>query len=201
MVSSSGKRLPEVLENGAAVVHDLAGLSVHEVRRANHLSCKGRSQRLMSQTHSENRQLACEVTKYVHADARFVGCAGAWGDHNALGMQGFDLANSHLVVTSHDYVRTKFSQVLHQVVGERVVIVQDENHVCSQQVTSNSAHLRQRENLANGRHRPKFSLTGGRRSLILTMVFRRLPHGRRSSTSRKAYDPAVCAAVTGFREL
>ena len=47
---------------------------------------------------------------------------------DAVGVHGLDLADRDLVVPADDYVRTQFAQVLHQVIGKGVVVVEDEDH-------------------------------------------------------------------------
>jgi hypothetical protein len=44
-------------------------------------------------------------------------------------MKDFDLADRDLVITADDDVSPKLPQVLDEVVGERVVVVEDEDHL------------------------------------------------------------------------
>src|SRR6185503_580724 len=43
-------------------------------------------------------------------------------------MKGFDPSDRDLVVAAHNHVSAQFSQVLDEVVGKRVVIVEDKDH-------------------------------------------------------------------------
>ena len=49
-------------------------------------------------------------------------------DHDVARRQPGNLVQRHLVVAPHHRLRTQLAQVLHQVVGERVVVIENENH-------------------------------------------------------------------------
>ena len=49
---------------------------------------------------------------------RFAGCARAWGDDDALGVEGFDLGDGHFIVANDLHLGTQLAQVLDDVVGE-----------------------------------------------------------------------------------
>ena len=51
------------------------------------------------------------------------GVQGPGEDHDAIGRQRLDLSTRQLVVAHHLHLRTQLAQVLHQVVGERIVVV------------------------------------------------------------------------------
>jgi hypothetical protein len=71
------------------------------------------------------------VANQIDADAGIVGCAWARRDHNALGIHVFDAGNGYLIVAADFDLCPKFAKILNQVVGERVVIVENENHPLS----------------------------------------------------------------------
>ena len=62
------------------------------------------------------------------ADAGFLRSAGSGRNHDALGMHRLDLSDGHLVVAAHLDLGAQFAQVLDQVVSERIVVVEDEDH-------------------------------------------------------------------------
>ena len=43
-------------------------------------------------------------------------------------MHGFDLRHAYLVIPADDNLGSQFAQILDQVVGERIVVVQNEDH-------------------------------------------------------------------------
>src|SRR5690242_5719702 len=58
MVAGCGHRLGSIAEDGAAIVLNAAGLAVHYVLGANHITAKGGANGLMSQADAEDRLLA-----------------------------------------------------------------------------------------------------------------------------------------------
>src|SRR5215469_17013363 len=94
----------------------------------------------MSQAHAQDRQLAGERANQVHADARLLRSARAGRDDNPLGMEGFDLADRELVIAADHHLSPEFAQVLNEVVGERVVIIENENHVLPSGYNKSAAH-------------------------------------------------------------
>ena len=57
------------------------------------------------------------------------GRPGPGRDHDLLRRHRLDLAERHLVVAAHAHVGAQLAEILHEVVGERIVVVDDENHV------------------------------------------------------------------------
>src|SRR5512147_478390 len=107
---------------------DLAGLAVHQVFRAYNLSAKGLADRLVTQTYSEQRHFPGEVANQFDADAGFSRRAGTGRDHNFLWSHGFDFRDGYLVVATNLNLSAQFPDVLDEVVGKRVVVVENEDH-------------------------------------------------------------------------
>ena len=117
----------KALEDGSVVVHDCAGLAMHEMSGANHASAEGFADRLMSEADSEHWDFSCEVADELDADACFMGRAGPWRDDDLFRSHLLDLANRDLIVAANFDFCAQFAEVLDQVVGERIVIVEYEN--------------------------------------------------------------------------
>ena len=58
MVAGGGEGLRQAAEDRLAVVVDLRGLAVHELRRAHHLPAEGLAQGLVAEAHPEERDPA-----------------------------------------------------------------------------------------------------------------------------------------------
>ena len=97
-------------------------------RRANDPAAERRANRLVPQAHSQDRNLARKVLDQRNADARFLRRARPRRNHNALRRQRLDLFDRDLVVAPNFHLRAQFAQELHQVVGKRIVIVEDKDH-------------------------------------------------------------------------
>ena len=108
---------------------DGAGLAVHQVRSAHHAAAKGRSDSLMSQANTEDGHFPGEMTDQSDADAGVLRRARAGRDHDALRLHGFDIGNRELIVSANFDLGTEFSEVLNQVVGKGIVIVENKDHV------------------------------------------------------------------------
>ena len=67
------------------------------------------------------------MTNQFDADARFLRSTGAGRNDYALRTHGNDLFDRHLVIAANLNLRAQFSNVLDQVVGERIVVIEDED--------------------------------------------------------------------------
>jgi hypothetical protein len=128
MVTGGGHRGFDPLKDRAAIVLDRARFPVHQLPGPYHFSAERFAQGLMSEADSKHRNLAGEVTKQFDADPRFMRSAWPWGDHDAVGVESLDLVNAQLVVAANVDFGAQFAEILHQVVGERVVVVENEDH-------------------------------------------------------------------------
>src|SRR5688572_13566671 len=82
----------------------------------------------MTEADAEDRHARTEAANDVHRDAGVLRAARSGRDEDLLRRHGLDLTDRDLVVASDAELRAQLAQVLDQVVGERVVVVDDENH-------------------------------------------------------------------------
>src|SRR5208282_3731918 len=64
----------------------------------------------------------------LHGNPGFLRSAWTGGNYNALGLPADNFVDGNLIVAMHFERTTQFAQVLGQVVGERIVVVQQQNH-------------------------------------------------------------------------
>src|SRR5215471_583003 len=107
---------------------DLAGLPMHEIASTNDLAPEGLPDSLVPETHSQNPHSASHAPNEFNADACFARRTRTGRDHEPLRPHLFDVAERNLIIPPHLDLGTQFSEILHQVVGERIVVVEDENH-------------------------------------------------------------------------
>src|SRR5208337_4953175 len=62
------------------------------------------------------------------ADAGFLGSAWSRRNDDALGVHRLDLADRHFVVAANLDLGAQFAEVLDEVVSERIVVIEDEDH-------------------------------------------------------------------------
>ena len=96
---------------------------MHHLARTHHVTAKGLANALMAQAHAKNWQLAGKVRDHRQRHAGFGRRAGAGGNHDALGIQRLDLGHGQFVIPDDVNVSAQLGQVLHDVVGEGVVVI------------------------------------------------------------------------------
>src|SRR2546425_6696410 len=133
MITAGIELLRQVCENRFVVVLDLRRLAVKEMRRAHYPPAEHLANRLMTQANAEDRKLAGEMANDFHRHTRVIGCARSWRNHYSIRFdRRFNLINGYSVVAAHLDPLAQFTEILHQVVSERIVVVDYQEHVSSQ---------------------------------------------------------------------
>lgn len=111
-------------------------LAMHEVFCADDFSSKNLTDRLVAEADSKDRNgLLGVLAKFaddIAADTGFVRRAGTRGDANALWGEFADFVNAHGIIANHLHCRPKLAEVLHEIVGEGVVVIDNEEHLNSE---------------------------------------------------------------------
>ena len=128
VIAGCRHRRRQAAKDGFAVVLDLAGFAVHQVLRANHLASESCANGLVSEANSEQRHLAREMADQFDADAGFLRSAGSGRNDNALGLHRVNLFDRHFVVAANLNLGAQFANVLDEVVSERIVVIENEDH-------------------------------------------------------------------------
>ena len=112
--------LAVVVDHGRLAVSDFAGpVNGRAVRVAD---------ALVPQAHAQDRQLGTEMPDHVVGDTGLARRAGARRHHDALGLHRLYVLYGCLIVADDLNLRAQFTQVLVEVVGETVVVVDEEKH-------------------------------------------------------------------------
>jgi hypothetical protein len=82
----------------------------------------------MSEADTENGNFVGEVTDEINADAGILGRARARRDYDAVRLHFFHVSNRDLIVATNLDGRAEFSEILNQVVGKGIVVVENEDH-------------------------------------------------------------------------
>src|SRR5690349_15215904 len=128
VVSRGQKGTVDAAEDAASVVLDGRRLPMHRHDGPHNLAAECRANRLVPQAHAENRRRLSKAANHGHRDARVLGPSRPGRDDDALGLHLDDLLQRRRVVAHDSNVGAELPEVLHQVVGERIVVVEDENH-------------------------------------------------------------------------
>src|SRR5688572_11944753 len=128
VVPRGRERIGQAGEDALTVVADLRRLAVHLRLRARHRATKRLADRLVTQTDAQDGRVSAQAVDDLQRDPGLVGGPGAGRDHDALGLQRRDAVDVEGVVADDVRLRAQLAEVLDEVVGERVVVVDDENH-------------------------------------------------------------------------
>ena len=100
---------------------------MHDLGCTNDVAPKCFADCLMPQAHTQNRRCFGKVADQAYADAGFVGSTRTGRNDDLLGMHVVNLLDRDLVVAAYFDVGAQLSDVLDQVIGKRIVIVENEN--------------------------------------------------------------------------
>jgi len=105
---------------------DRRRLAVHYLRRAHDLPAEYLADALVAETDTEDREaLASQLKDRSRAHTRVLGPARAGDTSNAGGLQGPQASHVDGIVADHDRLGSELAEVLHEVVDEAVVVVDD----------------------------------------------------------------------------
>src|SRR5579862_1634406 len=128
MVPRRLERAWQPREDARAIVEDGGCLAVHEPVRADDFAAEHIPDALVAEAYAKDRRRLPEAPDDVVADARLPRRARPGRDADALGFHFRDLVRRDFVVPLDDHLRAQFPEVLHQVVGEGVVVIENEHH-------------------------------------------------------------------------
>ncbi|MCY1176850.1 hypothetical protein D9M73_171370 [compost metagenome] len=128
MIARRGERRGQAREHARSVMRDGRGLAVHQPA-AHHAAAEMLADCLMPQAHAQQRTPSCGAGRHqIERDAGLGRGFGAGRDQEPLRIAGQRLGGGQRVVAHHLYLRAQLHQVVDQVPGEAVVIVDDEDH-------------------------------------------------------------------------
>ncbi len=91
-------------------------------------AAKGLADRLVAEADSQDRQVLGSLADQLEADAGARRVAGARRKDDRVGAEAERLLGRHLVVAHDARLGAELAQVMHQVPGEAVVVVDEEQH-------------------------------------------------------------------------
>ena len=100
---------------------------MHHVRGADHVAAEDLADALQAEAHAEHRPFAGEAADERVRQAGVIRTAGPGAYEDAVGVERIDLVERERVATMHERLGAEFPEVLHEVVDERVVVV-DHQH-------------------------------------------------------------------------
>src|SRR5215207_6149821 len=89
-----------------------------------------RTDRLVSKADAEQRRRDAEAPYHIDRDPRFRRRARAWRDDDVGGRKPLDLLQRDRVIPPDERRATEFANIPGEVIDERVVVVDEEDHTC-----------------------------------------------------------------------
>jgi hypothetical protein len=108
---------------------DGRSFSVHQPGRPHHQASKSLADGLVAQANPQDRDHAGKTFNYRQGDAGLVRRAGTRRNDNGFRLKLLYLLAGNLIIANHLYLPAQFAQVLDQVVGERIVVVDHQDHL------------------------------------------------------------------------
>ena len=102
------------------------GLAVHQPRRAHDGAAENLDDRLVSQAYAEHGNAAREALDHAHRDAGVGRRSRARRDAQMRRLERFRLVEADAVIAMHVHFGAEHEEGLHQVVGEGIVVVDQE---------------------------------------------------------------------------
>jgi len=128
MVARGLERAIDASEHAVALVLDRRELAMHRDGCPHHLAAEHLPDCLVAEADAEQRNGRGRRLDQVKADAGIVRRAGAGRQHDRLRVGANHLGGRDLFVAMHHHLRTQFTQIVKQVEGEAVVIVDQDDH-------------------------------------------------------------------------
>ena len=127
VVAGGLERIDEPTEHSLPAVADPRGLAVHQTGSPDHLAAEDLPDALVAQTDPEERAPGPEGSDDRLADTGVVGSPRAGRDHYSIGIEPLDTLQIDRVMPMNNRRRTEPPEHLHEVVGEGVVVVDDQH--------------------------------------------------------------------------
>src|SRR6266853_3352241 len=107
---------------------DRRGFPVDDFPRMHDLAAESLADRLMAETHAQDRDPAGKLAYRGERDPGFRGSAGPRRNDDACRYHRGDVPRRDLVVAEHPDLCAQLAQILHQIPGEGIVVVDHQDH-------------------------------------------------------------------------
>ena len=101
---------------------------MHDLACSRHHCAEAIANALVPQANAQDGNVRPEVANDLIGDARSIRGARPGGDHDALWLQLLDLRDGYLIIAHHMNLLSQFTEVLEEVVGEAVVVIDKQQH-------------------------------------------------------------------------
>ena len=128
MVARRGKRVRHIFEQVLFVVLNRRCFAVHHTVVDDDLGAEGVADALMPEANAKDGDLAAEMPNDIVGRSAFARRTGSGRDKDAVGFERFDAVNGDFIITMDLHGHVHLAQILNEVVGERIVVIQNQHH-------------------------------------------------------------------------
>ncbi len=128
VIARRRERRRQTRKDAFPLVQDRRGLAVHQGLGADHVSAERLTDGLMAQADAQNRHGCRRRLDQRQADAGLIRCAGTGRQQHGGGVQRPRLIHRQVVIAHHMRRRAQLREVVDEIVGEAVVVIDDEDH-------------------------------------------------------------------------
>src|SRR5438477_6947137 len=132
MITRRFKGFCQIFKNAGPYVRNRRGLPMHQFRRSHNLAAEDFGNALVTKTNSEQRNLGAKVANDIATDSRVARPARAGRNANLCRTQSLNVPQRGFVVAFHHNICAELTKNLRQVIGERIVIIDQEKHNVAQ---------------------------------------------------------------------
>jgi hypothetical protein len=129
MVPGGLERVGQVTEQTLPAMEHGGYLAMHERPGPHHLAAKGKPHGLVPQANPQQGNPAGKMLDHRHGDPGFARTARPRRNDQIVGRQTFDLGQGDLVIAKHFDLLTQDPEILDQVIGKRIIVVDHQQHV------------------------------------------------------------------------
>jgi hypothetical protein len=108
-------------------VADERRLAVHDLGRPHDVAAVHLADALVPEAHAQHRPATREPRDHRVGQPGVLGAARARRDEHGIGVERLDLIDGQLVGSVDEWVGAQLAQILHEVVDEAVVVVDDQD--------------------------------------------------------------------------
>jgi hypothetical protein len=127
MISGRLEWIWKIFEDASAVMFDRRSFSMHQTRGQNDFAAENSPDALMTETNAEDRHFRSQDADDLVANASVFRTAWSRRNTDPVGRERFGFGDSDLVVPLHNDIATKHAEILDEIVGKRVVVIDDQN--------------------------------------------------------------------------
>ena len=128
MITSRREGFRHAFEDRLACVPDFGNFAMHEPICPHDVAAEDMPDALMTEADAEGGNAGSKLLDHRTTDARLLGCAGTGGNADVIRLLFSDLFKRDLVISVDLHLRAHLAEVLDEVVGKGVVVVDDQEH-------------------------------------------------------------------------